>query len=240
MKSTVRKAIIIGATSGIGRELARNLDKGGYELAICGRREELLTTLDEELSLPTIKQKMDISDQETSMEQLNELFDKMEEVDLVVLNSGIAFLEKDLLWEKDAAVIDVNVSGFTALAGASFRYFCKQKKGQFVGVSSLASRRGGPATSYNASKAYMSSYLEGMRFHISKRKLPITVTEVRPGFVSTGMAQGNLFWLIKPERAAKDIYKAIIARKKVAYITPRWRLIAWVLAILPDSIYHKM
>jgi len=235
-----KKAIIIGATSGIGRALAKELDAAGYQLGICGRREELLDSLCKELQTPVIKQVMDVSEHKASIDQLDALLGQMQGVELIVVNAGIAFMNPELSWHEDESVIAVNVSGFTALAGVSYRYFCKQKYGHIVGISSIAAIRGGPATAYNASKAYMSNYMQGLRFHFAKKKLDITVTDIRPGFVKTEMAKGNLFWVSTPERAASDIFKAIRAKKKVAYITPRWKFIAWLLKLLPDGLYHRI
>ena len=92
----------------------------------------------------------------------------------------------------------------------------------------------------NASKAYMSIYMDGMRFNIAKKKLPITVSDIRPGFVDTELSRGGVFWVATPKQAAKSIYKAILKKKKVAYITPRWRLIAGLLHLLPDRLYHRI
>lgn len=238
--NNMKKAIIIGATSGIGRALAIELDNHGYQLAICGRREELLESLATELSIEPIKQFMDVSNQSASIEQLNQLIDELGDVELIILNSGAAHMSKKLPWEEDEKVINVNVSGFTALAGSSYRYFCKQKSGHLVGISSIGGLRGGPAVAYNASKAYMSIYMDGMRFNIAKRKLPITVSDIRPGFVDTDLSRGGVFWVATPKEAAISIYKAIVKKKKVAYITPRWRLIAGLLHILPDRLYHRI
>jgi len=240
MNITIKKAIIVGATSGIGLELAKELNRVGYELAICGRREELLHSLATELGGNTITSVMDISEQEKAMTQLESLIEQMKDVELIVLNAGIAHMDKTLPWQDDQALIAVNVSGFTALAGVAFRYFCEKKSGHIVGVSSILSLRGGPASAYNASKAYMSNYMQGMRFILAKQKLPVTVTDIRPGFVQTEMVKGRLFWVSTPQRAAKDIYKAIKKRKKVAYITPRWQLIAWLARLVPDRLYHRL
>jgi len=71
--------------------------------------------------------------------------------------------------------------------------------------------------------------------------IPITVTDIQPGFVNTAMAQGEgLFWLATPEKAAQQIYEAIVNKRSRAYITKRWRIIAWLLKVLPDCLYNKI
>ena len=80
-----------------------------------------------------------------------------------------------------------------------------------------------------------------LRYLVSKNKNNITITDIQPGFVDTAMAQGeNLFWVASPEKAATQIYTAILKKKNHAYVTKRWRLIAWVLKILPDFIYNRL
>ena len=111
-----------------------------------------------------------------------------------------------------------------------------------MAISSIAGLRGsGIAPSYNASKAYQINYLEGFRQKAAKAKLQIAVTDVRPGFVDTDMAKGDgKFWVAPPQRAAKQIFSAIIGKKDRVYITKRWRLIAIILKILPTWVYKRM
>jgi short-subunit dehydrogenase len=87
----------------------------------------------------------------------------------------------------------------------------------------------------------MSNYLEGLRIKARRAGLPIAVTDIQPGFVDTAMAQGHgLFWVAPPQKAARQIYKAIQRKAKRAYVTKRWSVIGWLLKILPDFIYSKM
>ena len=96
------------------------------------------------------------------------------------------------------------------------------------------------APAYSASKAFVSNYLQGVRYRFEKLKLPIVVTDVQPGFVDTRMAKGDrLFWVASPQTAARQIVAAIRGRKQHVYVTRRWRLIAWVLRIVPDALYSK-
>ena len=77
--------------------------------------------------------------------------------------------------------------------------------------------RGGAAPAYNASKAFVSNYMEGLRQKVRKPNLPITVTDIQPGLVDTAMAQGEgLFRVAPPEKAARQIHEVIKRRRKHA------------------------
>ena len=121
-------------------------------------------------------------------------------------------------------------------------YFKKQGYGHLVNISSIAGMRGnGIAPSYNSSKAYQINYLEGLRLNASKSNSSIYVTDVRPGFVDTAMAKGDgLFWVSPVEKAAEQIYAAIKRKKKVVYISKRWRLIGYILKAIPYSILARL
>lgn len=166
----------------------------------------------------------------------------MQGVDLVVINSGTGFFNPELDWSQEQQTLDVNVYGFCAMAGEAYKFFAKQGHGHIVGISSVAALRGNPlAPAYNASKAFMSNYLEGLRIKSFKDKLPIIVTDIKPGFVDTEMAEGEgKFWVATPQMAAEQIYLAIDKKKSHAYITHRWRLIGWALKLMPDWLYQRI
>jgi len=238
----MKKAIVIGASSGIGKELARVLSQNGYAVGLTGRRVELLTALQNELSTESFVKPMDISQTDEAIRQLTELINEMNSVELVVISAGVGFINNEFEWEKEKATIETNVFGFAAVANVAVKHFLEQRAGHLVGISSIAALRGtGGAPAYNASKAFVSNYLEGLQQKCVKLKLPIVVTDVKPGFVDTTMAQGEgLFWVAPPEKAAQQIYKAIKVRKTHVYVTKRWRSIGVLLKLMPSSIYNKI
>ncbi len=238
----MKRAIIIGASSGIGRELAKVFSQDGYVVGLTGRRVDLLISLQQELSTPSFVKRMDVSQLSEAMRCLEELIREMNHVDLIVISAGVGFINTELEWEKEKATIDVNVAGFAAMANVAVKHFIEQSSGHLVGISSIAALRGSGATpAYNASKAFASNYIEGVRQKVSKLKLPIVITDIQPGLVDTAMAQGEgLFWVAPPEKAARQIFDVIKSRRKHAYVTKRWRTIAWLLKIVPDYVYHKM
>ncbi len=182
----MEKAIVIGASSGIGRALAKVLAEHGFAVGLAARRLPLLASLQEEIGSQSTIQQMDISDPERATGQFFELVREMGGVDLVVISAGTGFLNPNLAWELEKQTIQVNVSGFTALADAALQHFIQSGKGHLVGISSLAALRGnGLAPAYNASKAFVSTYLQGLRYKVAGLGLPITVTDIQPGFVDT-------------------------------------------------------
>lgn len=238
----MKKALIIGASSGIGKELAITLAKHDYEIGLMARRLDMLKSLQHEIPTKTYVEYLDISHASEALETIQALIQKMGGLDLMIINAGIGFLNPDLDWQKEQQTLDVNVNGFCALAGLAFKYFSKQKHGHLVGISSIGSLRGNHiAPAYNASKAFMSNYLEGLRKKAFQEDLPIIVTDIKPGFVDTEMAKGNgIFWVASPQKAAEQIYSVILRQKTHAYITRRWRLIGWALTLMPDWLYFRI
>jgi short-subunit dehydrogenase len=237
----MKTAILAGASSGIGRALAKNLAADGYAVGLVARRENLLLDLQREIGDHCVVQPFDISDTDRTTPVFDELVRQLGGVDLVINSAGVGFLNSELDWNKEKQTIAVNVTGFTAFVDAAMRYFLARGSGHLVNISSIGALRGsgiGPA--YNASKAFESLYLDGLRHRVTKLRLPITVTDIQPGFVDTAMAQGGkLFWVASPEKAAEQICQAIKKKRKHAYVTRRWRLFAWLLRLAPDWIYYR-
>ena len=238
----MKNAIIIGASSGIGRELAKMLATDGYSIAITARRVQLLNELHDELPGDVLVRKMDVSDPDSSKALLSEIIGKMGGADLIVFAAGTGEINEQLNWQLEHTCIMTNVSGFAAIANVAIRQFIKQKSGHFVAISSISAIRGGSASpAYHASKSFLSNYLEGLRQKVTKMQLPITVTDIKPGFVDTAMAKGEgQFWVAPVNKAASQIYQAIRKKKSHCYVTRRWRLIAWLLKVLPDSLYIRL
>ena len=230
---TVKKAIIVGASSGIGRELARILAREGYALGLAARREHLLQELARELPVPVYIRVMDICNVDDARGGMTGLISKMEGADLVIISAGTGFLNPELDVGMELETVATNVQGFVAVANVAFRHFQTQGSGHLVGISSIAALRGSAeAPAYNASKAFVSNYLQGLAVKAKKSGLPITITDIQPGLVDTAMAKGDrLFWVMPVAKAAAQIYQAIRRRKPHAYATRRWGLLARLLKL---------
>jgi len=239
--STNKKIIIVGASSGIGREVATIYAKRGDMIGITGRRKELLQQLSSQFPENIITESFDVRDSENLL-HLNNLINQLGGLDILIYNSGYGDVSKSLDWELDKATYETNVKGFIEIMNFAFNYFVKQANGHVVNTSSIASIRGNSwAPAYSASKAFQSTYMEGLHMKARKMKLNIVVTDIQPGFVNTKMAKGNgQFWVAPVEKAAKQIVSAIDRKKWRAYITRRWWLIAQVMKWAPGWLYHRI
>ena len=238
----MKKAIIIGASSGIGKGLAKLLTENDYKVGITGRKTELLDELKKTSPDSFLIKTFDATDTKTSIEKLEELTSELGGLDLLILSSGTGDLNETLDFEIERKVIDLNVTGFTNIIDWTFNYFEKQEFGHLVAITSIAGIRGSrEAPSYNATKSYQINYLEGLRQKSKKTKKPIYITDIRPGLVDTDMAKGEgLFCVMPVEKVATQIFKGIKNKSKVVYVTKRWGLIGRLLKIIPRFIYDRM
>ena len=238
----MKKAIIIGASSGIGRGISLELLKKDYKIGISARREERLNEIKKVNPENVIVKVFDSSTEKNDI-LLDYFINKLDGVDLIIYCSGIGILNKELDYNIEKKVNNLNVSGFTQVINHAYNYFVKEGSGHIVNISSIASEIGnGIAPSYNASKAYQANYLQGLRFKSIKIKLPIFLTDVRPGFVDTEILMGNkdkLLWVAPLEKACKQIVAGIDRKSKVLYITRRWKIISFLIKTLPESILSK-
>ena len=236
----MKNAIIIGASSGIGYELAIQLAKKGYQLGLMARRQELLIELSDRLPGQHFVQVTDLMDADMARTQLAALIEKMGDVELIVVNSGVGASERILDWTIESEMINVNVRGFTAMSMDAMNYFVQRGGGHLVGVSSIAAHfSGGLSLTYNATKAFVSNYLNGMRSRASRSGLPITITTVEPGFIDTPMLQSKPMGTASVEKAVTQIVRAILAKKSHVYITRRWVIVAGLFYILPNWLIRK-
>lgn len=237
----MKKALVLGASSGIGRELAKLLADDGIFTAITGRRKDLLEELQSGNPDKFYISSYDCTNMENTR-QLDKVLEKLEDIDLFILCAGQGEINKDLDFHIENQTNLLNVTAFTESVTWAFNYFENKGRGHLVVITSIAGIRGGRvAPAYNASKAYQIHYLEGLRQRVNRLKLPIAITDIRPGFVDTAMAKGGgKFWVIPKEKAARQIYSHIKHKSDIAYVSKRWRLIAWLLKLIPHSIYRRL
>ncbi len=233
--------LLVGASSGIGEALAKQYAAAGWKVGVTGRREALLQQLVQAYSEQIHAFAFDVC-ADDALRHFQQALETLGHTQVIVYSSGVGELNQQLLEDIEARTVAVNVTAFTRIAIAAYHYFEQNGGGQFAAISSVASRRGERGSpAYNASKAYMSNYLEGLRKKAFRRKLPLFISDIRPGFVDTPMAKGpGLFWVAPVEKAAMQIKSAIDSKKEVAYITKRWALVAWLIERMPSWLWKRL
>ncbi|MEO5892564.1 MAG: SDR family NAD(P)-dependent oxidoreductase [Ferruginibacter sp.] len=237
----MKKVIIIGATSGIGRALAILYAQNNWRIGVTGRRKALLDSLQQEFPNNIVTECFDVTE-EGNIRYLKHLIEQLGGVDLLIYNSGYGEPSGNLDWEIDKNTTRINVNGFVEIVNFIFNYFVLEGRGHIAATSSIASIRGNSfAPAYSASKAYMSTYMEGLYLKVSRLKIPVYITDIQPGFVKTEMAKTEKqFWSAPVDKAARLIYAAIEHKKRRAYITRRWWFIAKLMKVLPMYLYRKI
>ena len=237
----MKKAIVIGTSTGIGLALVEELHFAGWEVGATGRYSESLQEIQHRLGSRIHIRVLDLRSPEKAMEVLRELMDVMGGVDLVIVNSGILPKNPKLDWGPEVEGVRVNVVGFQAMCQVACHYFENQGYGHLVGISSIAGHRGtARSPTYNASKAFMSVYMEGLRQKYFGSK--IYITDIRPGLIDTPMIADIKYksWSVSSKQCAQDIVQAVQHKKKVAYVPARWWWVAQIVKILPEWIYHPL
>lgn len=243
-----KKAILIGASRGLGSALAKQLASEGYHIALVSRSTDELAAVADEINISSGEVRArwyqhDVLNFKQAAELLPIIIGDLGGLDLFIFNTGILNLTAldKFNFEADKGMIEVNLLGAMAWLNPVAEIFQALGTGQIVGISSVAGDRGrvgNPA--YGASKAALSSYLESYRNRLTKKG--VHVLTVKPGFLDTAMTRGRggLFFMSTPEQAAKMISKAIRAGKQTVYVSPIWGLVMHIIRHIPSFIFRKL
>lgn len=238
----MKRAIIIGATSGIGQEVAKCLLLEGWQIGIAGRRQSALETL-QRVAPDQIKiQALDVT-QEDAAEKLNMLIDKTGGMDLFLLSSGIGFQNMKLDMEVELNTARTNVEGFTRMVDTAFAYFRKNGGGHLAVISSIAGTKGlGVAPAYSATKRFQNTYIDALEQLAHLQKLKIHFTDIRPGFVSTDLLNDGKHYpmLMKAEIVGRHIARALKHKRRVIVIDWRYRILVFFWKMIPRWIWKRL
>ncbi|GHT32307.1 oxidoreductase [Bacteroidia bacterium] len=238
----MKRAIIIGATSGIGREVALKLLDEGWRLGIAGRREKELREL--QLAAPELIsfRVLDIT-KEDAPQRLLELIELTGGMDLFLQSSGIGDQNRELEPDIELRTIETNGVGFTRMVTAAFRYFREHGGGHLAVISSIAGTKGlGSAPAYSATKRFQNTYIEALAQLAHIKHLDIHFTDIRPGFVDTAILKGDKRYPMQmnPKQVAKHIVHALNHHKRVVVIDKRYAILVFFWRLIPRRIWERM
>lgn len=244
-----RRAIVIGASSGIGREVARLLMANGWTVGVAARREERLKELGAKAWL-----QIDVT-QDDAPVRLRQLIQQLGGMDLFFYASGIGKQNRELHEDIELATMQTNALGFTRMVGEAYRYFAeqdakhkldgthKQGCGHIAAITSIAGTKGlGPAPSYSATKAMQNVYLQALEQQANAQGLQLRFTDIRPGFVDTDLLNGDFHYpmMLQPEKVAKAIVNAISRQRHICVIDWKYRLLTALWRRIPRCIWRKL
>ena len=237
-----KKAIIVGASSGIGLEVAKLLFADGWQLGVAARREELLQDLKAVASERVEIMSIDVTKPDAG-EKLLALIDRLGGMDLYFHASGIGKQNRTLEEDIELNTMETNAVGFTRMIGTAYRYFAQQGKGHVAAITSIAGTKGlGPSPAYSATKALQATYLQALEQQAHQRGLDIRFTDIRPGFVDTALLAGNFKYpmLMKPGTVARDIVCSIYRKRHVRVIDGRYRIMTFFWRLIPNWIWRRL
>lgn len=231
----MKKAIVVGASSGIGREVARLLAERGWQVGVAARRLELLADFG-------VAAQIDVTAADAG-EQLLALVERLGGMDLYFHASGIGKQNRQLTEDIELRTMETNALGFTRMVGTAYRYMASHGGGHIAVISSIAGTKGlGPAPAYSATKALQNTYIEALEQLANAQRLGIRFTDIRPGFVDTGLLRDGHRYplLLSKEAVARDIVRSLEHRRHVRVIDWRWRAITWLWRRLPRCLWRRL
>lgn len=237
----MKKVIIIGATSGIGEEIAKIYIAQGWQVGIAGRREEALTVLAATAPAQVKTQVIDVTSADAP-EQLKSLIEKLGGMDLFLLSSGIGSQNVKLEPEIELNTARTNVEGFIRMVTAAYRFFKEQGSGHLAVISSVAGTKGlGSAPAYSATKRFQNTYIDALAQLARMERLSIQFTDIRPGFVATALLKNRKYpLLMRADSTAQHIVQALTNKKRVAIIDTRYAILVFFWQLIPRWVWERL
>ena len=229
----MKRAIVMGASSGIGLEVARLLIKRGWTVGVAARRLEQLAEFD-------VAARIDVTADDAG-QRLQELIGRLGGMNLYFHASGIGKQNRELHEDIELRTMETNAVGFTRMVGTAYRYMASHGGGHIAVISSIAGTKGlGPAPAYSATKAMQNTYIEALEQLANAQQLNIRFTDIRPGFVDTDLLNDGRRYplLLDKVKVAEEIVDSIDKKRHVRVIDWRWRIITCNWRLIPRFLWR--
>ena len=244
-----KQAIIIGATSGIGRAVALRLLDEGWRVAITGRRTERLAVIEERYgSDRVVVRSMDVT-LPSAVESLDEILGELPTPSVLLYASGIGRQNPDLDEDMELRTVRTNCEGMVRIVDHFVNYvkrtphYTPKRRAHIAVITSVAGTRGiGQAPAYSATKSMQSTYIQALAQLCRMQRLAITVGDIRPGFVATEILNPEKRYpmLISVERAAQHIYRALKRKRRVFIFDWRFKFVVAFWHLLPRFVWERL
>ena len=238
----MKRVIIIGASSGMGLEVAKLLLGEGCLLGVAARRVDRLEALKQQAPDRVVTAAIDVTAEDAAT-RLRDLIDELGGMDLFFYVSGIGKQNRTLEPDIELNTVNTHALGFTRMIGEAYRNFAERGEGHIAAITSIAGTKGlGPAPSYSATKAMQNVYLQALEQQANARGLKIRFTDIRPGFVDTDLLAGDFHYpmMLKPGSVARQIVKALHNRRHVKIIDWKYAIVTAFWRRLPRCVWRHM
>lgn len=237
----MKTAIIIGASSGIGYEIATRFIAKGWRVALAARRKQLLEPLVAKAVEGSMAVQLDVLE-DSAVDKLSQIFQQLGHVDLYFHVSGIGKTNPKLLPGIEEPTVLTNAYGFTRLVGEAYRQMVAQGGGHIAVISSIAGVRGlGAAPSYSATKAFQHNYIQALEQQAYANCTNVRFTEIRPGFIDTPLLTGSHFPMTMPvDYAVNRIMRSVESKRHVSIIDWRYRILVALWRMVPTCLWRRM
>lgn len=238
----MQKVVIIGASSGMGLEVAKLFLDRGCRVGVAARREDRLEALKQLAPDRVVTAALDVTADDADR-RLRDLIEELGGMDLFFYSSGIGKQNRTLSPDIELNTINTNAMGFARMIGEAYRYFAEQGKGHIAAITSIAGTKGlGPAPAYSATKALQNVYLQSLEQQAHARGLKIQFTDIRPGFVNTDLLKGDFRYpmMLKPDKVARRIVNAILNKRHVVVIDWKYAILTALWRRLPRVLWRHL
>lgn len=239
----MRRIVIVGASSGLGLELARTLASRGVPVGLAARHTKQLNALQRLYPDNVAVQKLDIT-HASAPEALATLIDQLGGMDIYIHVAGIGVENPELDPEVETRMLTTNVLGFARMVTAAYRYFRDaDRPGRIAAVTSVAGTKGlGTMAAYSASKRFDSTYLTALEQLSHRQGVDVTFTDIRPGWTSTPLVDAKAKYplLMSVQDVVPQIIKAIARGRRVCTIDRRWRALGALWRLVPDALWVRL
>lgn len=242
MKKEEKRIVIVGATSGIGREVALQLVGQGHRVGVAGRRIAELQALKDVAPAQVAYRQLDVTTDDAP-QQLLALADELGGMDTCLLCAGIGKQNPELQTNVELATVQTNAMGFVRIVDTAYAYFRSHGGGHLAIISSIAGTKGlGVAPAYSATKRFQNTYIDALAQLTRMQQVPIYFTDIRPGFVNTALLAGNKRYplMMNTTRVAHRIVRALQHRERVCIIDGRYRLLVALWKLIPRVVWERL
>lgn len=238
----MRKAVVVGASSGMGNEVVRLLLDDGWTVGLAARRIEPLEALAKDYPGRVFVKKIDVTADDAG-QLLQKLIEDTGGMELYFHAAGVGWQNHTLQEDKEINTITTNGLGFTRMVGVAYRYFAENGGGHIAVISSIAGTKGlGAAPAYSATKAFQNVYIQALEQQAHMRRLNIRFTDIRPGFVRTALLDDGTRYplLMDSKKVAKEIVTSLYKHCHVRVIDWRYRILTFLWRLLPNWLWRRL